>query len=102
MEKQLKCWYNGNDTIFAYDEEDAIKVLDETCGVGYAQVEDEYEEKTDLEEEYSLYQEETKDGYLEPKNSTIVEEGECHRETRAKLIDWMNLIGRALLGSENY
>lgn len=100
--KELRCYYNGNDTVFAYDEEDASKVLDEDYGEGYTCEEDEYEEKTDLTQKYILYQEETKDGYLEPKNSTIIWEDKYARKTEASLKNWMKVVGRGLLGSEQY
>ena len=102
MEKQLRVWYNGNDTVFAYDEEDAKKVLNETCGIGYVQEEDEFEEKTDLNEEYTLYQEDNNGCYLEPEFEKILIDTGQHRDTKATLRDWMNLIGRGLLGSEEY
>jgi len=100
--KQLRCYYNGNDTVFAYDEKDAKKILDKIYGIGYVQEEDEFEEKLDLNEEYTLYQEDNNECYLEPEFGKVLVDTGQHRDTKATLRDWLNVVGRGLLGSEQY
>ena len=100
--KKLHCYQNSAiDTVVAYNKKDAIKVWEETTGEKYFDLDDGFCKISD-DMYFTLYQEELKEGFLEPKNSEIVKEEEYYRETKAQIKDWIELCGRCFLGSTEY
>lgn len=100
--KKLRAFYNGNDTLFAYDKEDALKVLEEYYGKGYLEDSEDtvesLEEITNMEQSYSLYTEDMVKDPVFPEGGVKVGDSTI----KASIGAWMKAIGRGLLGSENY
>ena len=100
--KELHAYYNGNDTLFAYDKEDALKVLEESYGKGYLEgsedTVDSLTEITDMEQPYTLYTEDMVKDFKFPEGGIKVNDSTI----KATIGAWKNSIGRGFLGSENY
>ena len=102
--KQLYVFANEvTEWIIAESPEDAIKVWEQTigekydieeCGGEFIQEDDDYI--------FTLFQEETTNGYDFPLGAEIIEQGDGWSKTRANNRQWADLLGRCYLGSSEY
>jgi hypothetical protein len=90
------------ETMIARDEEDAVKVWEETVGEKYDFEENGKFEKLDDDEIYTLYEEKTIEPQPIPNGAIILSSDDFSHTYRATCRAWAEARGRCYLGSTEY
>ena len=101
-ERELYLFSNENETVVAFDSDDAIKVWEETLGEMYS--EDEFGKFEQLPDynNYTLYEEWFDDQPSAPDKAVLISHSDFSRTWIATCRAWADARGRCYLGSSEY